>query len=173
MLIRNRKRAFLLCACTAVLIYLDLRWNSEIQKDWYGGIGLIKAVYWLERTKSPTYPLLSLSFLFLAPVVFSFTRHQVPIRRALCFDGNEVIISVFRSQLIISRSLGELRSGVSWSGFGYLDYCSWQWMVFKLMSPRGCLFMAGIINGCFICRRFCNMMLWYYLRRISEFHNFI
>ena len=24
-LIRNRKRAFLLCACTAVLIYLDLR----------------------------------------------------------------------------------------------------------------------------------------------------
>ena len=29
-LIRNRKRASLLCVCSAVLIYLDLRWNSEI-----------------------------------------------------------------------------------------------------------------------------------------------
>ncbi len=29
-LIRNRKRAFLLCTCSAVLIYQDLRWNSEI-----------------------------------------------------------------------------------------------------------------------------------------------
>ena len=34
-LIRNRKRAFLLCACTAVLIYLDLRWNYETSASAY------------------------------------------------------------------------------------------------------------------------------------------
>jgi hypothetical protein len=35
-IIRNRKRASLLCTCSAVLIYLDLRWNSEIQLQMQG-----------------------------------------------------------------------------------------------------------------------------------------
>ncbi len=31
--------------------------------------------------------------------------------------------------------------------------------IHEFMSPRGCLFLIGIINCCFTCGRFCNMRL--------------
>ena len=60
----------------------------------------------------------------------------------------------------LTRPFLDQRSFFLWWGFGWKIY-HWQWVVFESMSPRGCLFLVGIINCCFIFGRFCNMRMWY------------